>query len=498
MKIKNMFAWYWWIVIAVAAAAVIGSIIGIILSKNKSSLTLGKTIKKFSGVSVKDLQHNIAHITSGDHITLSYTSKGTGNVRWDYQVGNATKPFEIITQSTTDNPFKWQIPGNIFGTVRFRVTSIDNLNLVAFSSSILISPTVTIQGLGDIKDYALANIGTTVKFKYSEQYNWLEQGGVMLEAASESDSYKTYTPAKSTNVRVLPTKREIEWDVRDQDFVEGLYKIRFSTKSLKSIGFPHEITYDMPNTIGIQEEVNYNPEGTFCNVTIKHSDGSGRHTGFAPGETVTLQITDYIGALPTHDWYYTKDQTNFSTIVKASSVESVDWTIPSDLNGVIYVKAVDAGTPSDTEDITLYGQSQANIGIYMIMVNDSSHKKPVINYGGKKEEIISHVRIYIMGSNNTVELSKKEHWTAGWYYRPNEASIDARVLTAVNPVTNVYAVSGDLLPSNVTICDVTYKDPGYQLGDTTVPLFISVNLPINGNDIDKISIVSQAQYTLQP
>lgn len=485
-----------WIMLFIMGATILGTVLGIMYGADTSQLDLGLGggVGSINAVMIQDSQHNSGIVTSGHVLSMQWIGSGNGAVRWEYYV-RETDTWATIIQSTNDNPINWKVPGTIFGTVTFRVSSVNNLTVNASAANMVIAPTVTWEGAGNFEENLVFR-GQTAVFKYSEQGTWIMENGVELLVARSTSLFKTFIAIPKSAVTVDVDKKTLTWAVSDK--VEpGIYKIRFATTNQIAAGRPFELTYDMQRIITVSDQMSFSMSGHMCDITVKSQMSTGRQTVFSPSESITLQIANWTGPLPVHDLYYSTDGTQWTTIAKTQSTDTYGWTMPANVWGTIRVRVVRSGISVTTTASANYAEIQVSVGVYMTMQGDASSKKPVIDYRGVRNPIVSSMSLYVVGSTDTTSMSNLANWTVGWYVSPNRSHPIDRIHSC--RVVGVTTATGSPLPNNTSIVSVEYVDNGYMVGAKTVPLFAELRLPSKATGTQNaVNFWSQALYTLKP
>lgn len=486
--------WWAWLLIALGVAGILGVVAYLIWGhQGDHPLKPAVGIRSFTLVLARDLQNSNTEATGGDVVQLQYLANGSGNVRWDYQVGST---WNSIIPSTKENPVRWKIPGNIFGPMRFRVSSVNNLAVSAISKALSVSPTVTwTTGLGTTL-FGVATVGTAVAFNYEETGEWIARGSPKVYIAGADTLYKTFNEVDGANVSLDVKSKAVNWTpvVGNQ----GSNKIRIATTTLKAQGYPVELTYDYPHPFIVSQDGTFGQNGTLANIKITGTAGKNR--SLTPGSTATLTFD---GTLVAHDWYYSTDDGNtWSSIEKNTSDATTAWTIPINLNGSVVVRAVTNGTPAGTTSGALYGESSINVGSYLVLVGNGSPATKTIDYMGSTEGIISTVKCYVFGYNTLSELEDKTRWRVGWYVNTTETDEINRLYPYSATVTNVSAISTGNSTEQVAFIELTWLDSGYDAPKKDgVPLAVIASFQVGGlskSQQQPLSVVSHTLYRLKP
>jgi hypothetical protein len=486
------------IIIAVIVLAATGQF------STSESLNSVLGVHSFKQLFITDGQHNEAHVIPGDQLELSYvTNSGrNGSVRWEYQIQDANQPWEMIVDSTTENPFKWMIPQTIFGKIRFRISSVENLNVSLTTHPIDITPVVSYRGIGNLSEYHIAVIGSTVKWNYNVHGSWLERGGIGIQLASDSDNFTNYSEIIRDGVTIDIMKKQVCWEIKPEDVVGGLYRIRLTTLHLKELGYPDELVYDMQHIVGFESSATVDNLGSLGTVIVSHIDDNGRYKGFSPGETLTLSLQGASGG--NIDWLYNVQSMSerWSYIRKnLADTSTYEWMIPEQMNGSLKIRAITAGEEPDTDDDAKFSETTINVGVFLILEGDSVQKKPVINYHGSKNHLVSTIEVFVVGEVPNDRLQEPSNWTVGWYSNPDANDASAQVSSAAPPsVIHVDVLSGGTLPPNVSICTLKYRDIGAKLiteNETMMSLYVGLS-QFNGSQklTSQVKYISSAKYKL--
>lgn len=499
--------WGWVIVGFMVAAIVAGTVAYILLGADTSQLGLVTGgVTAFNGVQVVDTQGNAKAIVAGSILRLQYFGSGAGSVMWQYREGD-TSVWQTIVQSTRDNPIEWRVPGTVFGALQFRVVSVSNLNVKAVcpppgAAAITVVPVVTWQGTGDFDAEHFVVLGAPVDFTYQENGTWIEENGVNVLLADGADAVKTWAPADQSTVVVNTDAKKITWTptllANGKAIVEGDYTLQITTTDKKKLGKPTELTFVMSNQVHIGPSTGANTNGKFCTITVTSATSVGRQTVFSPTEALTLTISDYLGDLPTHDWWYSTDAgVSWTSIVAGVETAATSWVVPGSLLGKFQLRAVAAGVDPRTRTSALFSQLDLTIGVYLTLQGDAAHRDPVVDYRGVADAIVASVTVYVVGCTNRAALSDAANWTIGWYTSPKETDPRDRILAC--RVVGLTATTGPPLPANTSVVALDYVDEGYRLGAVQVPLYVEVRVPAKSTgSFTTATYVTQAVYTLKP
>lgn len=477
----------WWIIIAVVVVAVVGTVLGVMLSGNKSALASSYGgVVAIDALYTVDLKNNQSYVNSGDEMQLQYIGRGNGDVKWEYGIANT---FTTIVEKTNVKVFRWIVPTTIFGNLVFRCTSVNNLAVRATSPPIVVSPVVTWHGVGDAL-HALQS-DQTARFTYTDGGHWIQEGGVTLLLGGEIDNFKTFKPVAAKDIKVDVSSKTLTWHVGSE--LDGLFKLRFVTNNLVKQGYPTELQYNMAHEFSISAQHGFSTSGALCVIVIA-SAATGHSSRFAPGEQVLLQFTQFAGTVAGHDWYYSDTGRSWTLIATNDQGTTYNWTIPATLNGTVYIRTVITGQPVTVTDTSEFAQTLFTAGVFLTILGDSPSKQPIVNYQGQTSSLVSQVRVYVTGvdQKNIAQLNDRTNWYVGWLNHPAEVGVTNRAFRC--PVSSVVATMGQPFPPNIALVDLVYVDNGYQLGPVTLPLF--VNLSLNGTVT--VDVASQAQYQLQP
>lgn len=469
-----------WLILFIAVIAVVsGTIAAILLSSQKAAIfppTDG--ITAVNGTFVRDLQHASKSFSTGDTLILQHVSTGAGAVRWEFSVGD--KPFRTALESTTDNPARWKIPSDVYGDMKLRVSSLQNLTLSATTAAFRVTPAVVWTGLGDVAARHLVVIGDTAEFAFVQTGKWIT-GDVKVELIDQFSKAATEVPQADLTLDVQ--KSTLSWHVTG--LASGLYNVRFTTTNLKAQNYPDELTYTTTNAINVQDNGGYNNAGSWGSVSVVHA--SNRRGGFAPSETVSLTFT--IPVMAAHDWYYFDTSINtWVVITTGANTDTTAWTLPRNLDGSVRIRAVPEGTlnPDSSAD---FAETTINIGIYIVPFDTAG--KVTINFNGLPEIVTpARLQICVVGSVDQT-LANVRNWTVGWLVKPDESTLDSRVFAA-DVVSVEVASGGSTIPQNTTWIVIQYHCRAPKAPITDCPLYIQCTL----DGFVPVVATSQKLYTL--
>jgi len=499
--------WTIWLLIAFGAAAVIGAVAGIAVAMTGGSANPG--VSKFKAVKVRDMQHGLNSMTSGDRIKLAYSADRAGLVRWEYQVGKSSAPYKTIIESTKDNPHAWTVPASLFGTIRFRVTSVTNQSVHSFSKPLSVTPSIRFDGPGTFAEQHWVTIGSTAKYTYPEKYPWMQLGGVTLSvrkhiASGPRPHGEGYTAVARARVALDTTARVVAWKVNVNDVTDGeSYDVMLSTKDLKGLGYPSELQYTLPHPVKMNMPVVDSDHDYLCTVSLK-ADDTGVSGAFYAGQSVTLRISNYGGgSVPQHDWYYAaaggdSATTEWKEISDSVLVDSTPWTVPVGASGSVTVRTVLAGDDAATTIKSAYGETTIHVGPYITMVDNPSEGK-TIEYLASDPTTVSTITVLVTGLRDNVVLQNASQWAVGWVTDPSNLEEEAGVYLASPSVIQAHVLQGHPLQPHTTECVLRYNDPGYNaivanaVKKLTAPLYVSFEV----SSKTRVSVVGQAQYTLK-
>lgn len=492
-------AWYWWGLIAVCVLVGITVTLVMVLEKGSTtnlaaavSPSVAGGVTHIDAILVVDTRNNSGDLQCGDFVQMSYIGQGKGNVQWDYQV-NATGAYTTIQPSTLVNPVTWKIPGTIYGSVVFRVSSVNNLTITGSSAPRNVYPVVTWVGVGALaKNYV--TLGTTMTISYmTTGGDWVKEGAVTLSYATPVSRFKVYTQIDPSLITVDESKKTLSWPIAHVS--PGVYQLQVVTTGLVKRGYPKELSFIFPKTISIVRPVDYNPNDGRSWGTASVMDTNGVSGSYAPGDKV---IPKHDGTIGTPSWYWSIANSN--TWLKMDiKPDDGSWIIPVSTQGDYQIRAYKSSTstPDQKDEPTSYAETDINVGAFFILPNDSgtpaaiSYDKPLSD---SNTTVTRHLFLYIYGYavSDPTPLADTHHWSMGWYNRPDE-SVDS---SRYDPMTilGIHVVSA--FPStNMMACDIFYEDNGYDRAgdkDPSYPMYIEYG-PLNGS---KVTYVTQTITTL--
>lgn len=453
-----------WLWVILALFAVIGGVVAaVMLTKNRGALALPEGITAFTGASVKSNNQTGSFVT-GATLKLSYTSTGSGPVRWLFQ--RSKSPAEVIVDQTSENPYSWVVPGNVFGSVLVSVVALNNLTLSASSRPFQIVPDVIFEGL---QSTTLVKPNDVLRFTYGANGTWVPRAYMSVAYASSDSQYKSFTVVPPEFVTLVD--QTLSWKV--QSMASGLYRVRIASTKLVSQGYDQEYSYLLPGTLSLDTEGEFNEEGKLGELSVVG-------TNIGPGTAVKLRLTG--GDAQAHDYYYSLDGgRTFTFILENSTLVEDSWTVPAEVQGKVTVRVVKHAVPNNTTDVTLFSQVDINVGKHLLLANDTTARVVNIVYPNKQDFIISNLELVVIGVLDLDVLRDKSSWTLGWYVNPfaatREGEISAFEITTLSVVAN----------EGVAYVSMEYKDFGGLVAPTKVPMTI---------EVEGVGVVTQALYNL--
>lgn len=467
--------------------------------------TTASTLRSFSAIELEDHKKLTDQIVSGDTVTLKYTGKGVGPVRWQYNTEELPQVFVSITESTTQNPYVWQVPGNLFQKIRLRVQSVENTTILATSkAAIQVTPVVT-WTYGQSGSTAYVTQTGTLKMTYSALGDWIQEGGVSLSFAQTGT--QDFKAVDGSKISVDTHNSTLSYTGVDID--PGIYNAQVSTTSLKTRGYAHELVFTFSDTIQVRLPTGTNTAGTLG--TVISTNENGVHGVATAGGTVGLTLNAFAGG--SVDWYYAlgdelKVNKNWVMIqAGVTPTPNINWTVPKGMHGEVMIRAVTTGSDVTTATDGSLAEGLISIGGYLILLSDSDHVSPEISYlesrprveipDGRKSSAVDILRSVIVeavnGATDKNMYSDISHWTVGWYAYPSNISPEERILP--NPVRSATFKVSPSNPSSV-IVTLLYVDRGYDLLEEKNVNSIEVPLWIQFKTDETMSITSSSKYKL--